>query len=219
MENKQFICLANSKKYSGRCLAGIEVLRDEAGKFNLVRDAAGGLRWLRPVSHAEHGEVPIKEVEHLELLDIVECDAAMLCPQGYQSENFFYEGKRFDKVGHLNARWENLDQLCETRTDVLLGNQRKSVSDAEADELGLSIVLVKVAAEQFRLYEVGVQLRAAFEWGGAKYDFPVTDIVFHLRWIDEPDLLAGKAHIYLCVSLALSLEGQHYKLVAGILGA
>jgi hypothetical protein len=215
----QFICLANSKKYSGRCLAGIEVRRDEAGKFHLVRDEAGGVRWVRPVSHAEHGEVPIKEVEHLELLDIVECDMAAPCPQGYQSENFFYEGKRFEKVGHLNARFENLDQLAEHQATALLGNQRKSISDAEADALGQSIVLVKAAAATFRLYEKRAQLRAVFEWAGKQYDLPVTDIVFHLRWIDEPDVLAGKQHIYLCVSLAISLEGQHYKLVAGVLGA
>ena len=42
---KRVVCLANSRKLSGRCVAGKELVSDRP------------LRWLRPVSNREHEEV------------------------------------------------------------------------------------------------------------------------------------------------------------------
>ncbi len=43
---KRIVCLANSRKYSGRCIAGKELLAD--GRPG---------RWIRPVSARENEEV------------------------------------------------------------------------------------------------------------------------------------------------------------------
>lgn len=215
---KIFVCLANSKKYGGRCLAGIELTLDENGKPHLALDANGKPRWIRPVAHTEHGEVPQAAVQHIHLLDIVAFESDAPCPQGYQTENVFYQGKTFDVCGKLNAKPENLDQLAECQLDVLLGNRQKFLTVAEAAALEQSILLIKVATAEVKLYETGAHLRMAFCWQHTHYDLPVTDLDFHLRWIDAPKLLEDKAHAYLCISLAVNFEGRHHKLVAGIIG-
>lgn len=215
---KIFVCLANSKKYGGRCLAGIELTLDAAGKPHLALDANGKPHWIRPVAHSEHGEVPQTAVQHIHLLDIAtfECDTP--CPQGYQTENVYYHGNTFEVCGKLNAKPENLDQLIENQSDTLLGNRQKFLTVAEATALGHSIVLIKTATAQVKLYETGAHLRMAFRWQHTQYDLPVTDLDFHLHWIDDPKLLEGKTNTYLCISLAVNFEGRHHKLVAGILG-
>lgn len=214
---KIFICLTNSKKYSGRCLAGIELERDAHHKWHLPHAEQGNVRWIRPVGKGDHGSVPIPQVKHLNLLDIVAFDAGVPCPETYQTENIHYLGTRFEKVGHLNAKPENLNQLAEHHTDLLLGNREKFVTTEEAKTLDHSIVLIKTDTPHLHLHEKGVQLRCGFQWKAVQYDLPVTDIVFHLDWIDHPHLLAGKEHLYLCVSLAIEMDGKHHKLVAGIL--
>ena len=42
---KRMVCLANSRKLNGRCVAGIELVGDRR------------IGWIRPVSDREHGEV------------------------------------------------------------------------------------------------------------------------------------------------------------------
>ena len=46
---KKIICLANSRKMSGRCIAGKEVLN---GHYS---------QWIRPVSHRDTGEISEEE--------------------------------------------------------------------------------------------------------------------------------------------------------------
>jgi hypothetical protein len=215
---KIFVCLANSKKYGGRCLAGIELTRDENGKPHLALNASGKPNWIRPVAHTEHGEVPQDTVKHIRLLDFVEFEAAEPCPKGYQTENIFYTGKTFTVCGNLNNKQENLNQLIENQSDILLGSKDKYIAASEVDALGHSITLIRTEASKVHCYEKGAHLRMVFSWKNTTYDLPVTDIDFHLRWIDHPDLLQSVACVYLCVSLAINFEGRHYKLVAGILG-
>ena len=72
---KTIICLANSKKYGERCIAGIEVTAKPTGGWQIVKEN-GKPRWLRPVSSfSNHGEVKEQEVADIELLDVVEFDA------------------------------------------------------------------------------------------------------------------------------------------------
>ena len=211
---KIFVCLANSKKYGGRCLAGIELTRDEQGKPHLTLDAQGKPRWIRPVAHTEHGEIPQMEVKHIRLLDFVEFESAEPCPHGYQTENIFYQGKTFDVCGNLNVKSENLDQLVENQSDIILGNREKYISASEVDALGHSIVLIKTDTSRIKLYETGAHLRMAFFWQNTAYDLPVTDMDFHLRWIDEPTILHDKPNAYLCISLAINFEGRHHKFIS-----
>lgn len=216
---KLFICLANSKKYGGRCLAGIETWRDEAGVLQIVRDTNGFPQWIRPVSRGEYGEIPEQLVRHLQLCDLVSFEMEAACPQDFQRENVhFNKGIPFEKSGNLKLKSTNLTQLADSRKG-LLGNHRKSLTPSEIATLDHSIVLICVAPSSVRLYEIGAtHLRMTFQYQDAHYDLPVTDIDFYLRWIDTPDMLTSKTDIFLCVSLSKEKEGYYYKLVAGVLG-
>lgn len=209
--------LANSKKYGGRCLAGIEVERDEAGALHVTRTAHHLPAWIRPVSRTPYGEMPEKLVRHLQLCDLVSFDMDFACPQEFQRENVFYTANRFEKTGNLNLKAHNLAQLTDTR-EGLLGNLRKSLTPAEAAGLDHSIVLIRTQPSAMRFYEIGAtHLRTVFPYQDATFDLPVTDIDFYLKWIDVPDLLSPATDVFLCVSLSREKDGFYYKLVAGVL--
>ncbi len=87
---KIFICLANSKKYGERCIAGVEITDFDGTNYSMVK-VDSQPKWLRPVSKKDHGEVSANLVGKLNLLDIVEFDMLSECPRGYQSENVFFD--------------------------------------------------------------------------------------------------------------------------------
>ena len=79
--NKQILCLANSRKYGGRCVVGKEVLADRT------------LVWVRPVGSSPTGEVMPDEMcfedESLpQLLDVIEVPLLEPNPLPYQPENW-----------------------------------------------------------------------------------------------------------------------------------
>ena len=86
---KHFICLANSFKYAGRCLGGIEIeMKDN--KYTIVRNENGTPKWIRPISFEEHGQLPASETRHINILDIIEVDITETCPKYAHSENIHY---------------------------------------------------------------------------------------------------------------------------------
>lgn len=95
----QIICLANSKKYGDRCIAGIEIT---TGK------------WIRPFSNLEYGQVPIKmcliDGEEPKLLDILEIPLATT-GSGYECENRSILHGKWQRVGR--ASLTDLIQYCE----------------------------------------------------------------------------------------------------------
>ncbi len=214
---KQLICLANSRKYGGRCLAGIEVFRDENQKLQLTRQPDGKPKWIRPVSETEFGAVPNLTTKHIQLLDIVSFDAGIACPENYQTENVFYLKKEFQKESFLHCRCENLDQLADCECQEILGSRSKSIRHENIGHLDRSIVLIKTDEPKLIFKEWGSQLRLGFSHRETFYDLPVTDTDFHCRWIDRPNLVAAARSIYLCISISLERDGWHQKLVAGVL--
>ena len=97
---KIFVCLANSKKYGGRCIAGIELNQDVNSSFSLVKHNSNP-NWIRPISKTEHGEVDSTLVEHIKIGDIVEINISEICPQGYQSENVLFDTSSISILGKM----------------------------------------------------------------------------------------------------------------------
>lgn len=93
------ICLANSLKHNGRCVAGIDI-------------ATG--QWIRPVSRLSSGRISVERStingEPIQPLDLVEIPLANT-GQGYECENRLIlpgDWQRLDKVGA-----ETMLQYCE----------------------------------------------------------------------------------------------------------
>jgi hypothetical protein len=107
----QIICLANSKKYGDRCIAGIET---STGK------------WIRPTSNLEYGQVPKEMIlvdgKEPRLLDILEIPLATTCP-GYEYENRSLLRGKWQRIG--KAAIADLLQYCEQ--DIIHSQWQNSV--------------------------------------------------------------------------------------------
>jgi hypothetical protein len=218
---RQFICLANSKKYTQRCIAGIELEKSarKGYKYQIVRRAENPL-WLRPVSSSDHGEVTAELVDHINLLDIVEVNVIAPAPQGYQSENVLFDNQRLEVVDKIDKKEALLDKLLAVDQPALFGNKDKVVQSYEIGRLDHSLLLIK-PVDVFVFEAINPkgnsQIRASFTYGTTLYDLPVTDIDFIEKFAQNRDILQGCNHIYFTVSLGIAYNGRHYKLVAGII--
>ena len=87
-----FICLANSYKRGGRCIAGIEIDIDSNNHWFVVRNADGNHKWIRPISQTtEYGEIPEGEARFLSLLSVVRIIDVIPCPNMAHSEDVYYK--------------------------------------------------------------------------------------------------------------------------------
>lgn len=213
----RFICLANSRKYGGRCLAGLQINDED----DIVRLSDGRPRWIRPVWPENGGAIPFYHVERIRLLDIVEVDVARPVWDGFQTENYRFDVSSLRVVGQYAFTTALLNALTYTETAEILGNVAHSVSVEEARFLDHSLALIRVQPP-FVFYQKFVgphrkeQLRMKFCYERVSYDLSVTDPAFLETYRQNPDCLKGLDDVYLCVSLGGEHDGAHYKLVAGV---
>ncbi len=208
----QFICLANSYKEGGRCIAGIE-LQDGKPVFEY-----GKPKWIRPVSaETPHGEVPSHLSTDLKLLDVVEIEVTNSTPQGFQKENVLFVQSNIKIKTTFESR--NLDSLCSQLQTSLFGNKGKAVSETEIGLLDESLTLIMV--DSFRLTAnpgTPEKPRIQFVYNNYNYpDLPITDPAFIQKYRANKNLLDSVSKLYLCLSLAIVQNGWHSKLVAGVI--
>lgn len=84
---KYFICLANSYKHGGRCIAGIEVIPQSDGNLGIVHHDDGRPRWIRPVSMSANGEIPNHLAESFEIFSLVKLTDVEPCPDKAHTED------------------------------------------------------------------------------------------------------------------------------------
>lgn len=217
----QFICLANSKKYNERCIAGVSVTKKEKGGYVLKQNAHKPV-WIRPVTLQNHGQVPSELVRHIKVLDVVEIEVEKEVPNGYQSENVLFKRKSLKVVGKISAAKANLDLLVDNSQSNIFGNWGKAVHKDKIGEVSYSLTMIKVQdPEVYLRTEYGEQHRLKFNFKGNMYDLPITDVKF-LEYIhslkkdtDLSQILKGD--VFLTISLGVEHEEFHYKLIAGII--
>ncbi|GAB4208162.1 MAG: hypothetical protein OHK0022_37360 [Roseiflexaceae bacterium] len=214
---KLFICLANSKKYSGRCIAGVEINRTVWG-YAIVCEGTKPL-WVRPVSGQEHGQVEGGLVERLRLLDVVEVETVAAAPQGCQTENYTFIPASLRVVDHI--RHPHLLQEAAYTGRYLFDNTGKAVPADQVQFLDHSLLLIQ--PQELSIHTATTargeeQLRAVFGFAGRAHDLPITDLGFIERYHQQgcPPFRPGRT--FLTISLGLEHQGWHYKLVAGVIG-
>src|SRR5438477_9111006 len=159
------ICLANSNKMGGRCIAGL-------------RTDGGG--WVRPIaSETEHGQLYFRHFKlddgsEPKVLDVIRVDLARAAPAPGQPENWIIGPAPWalrsrpvpeDLFPRLNA--------AITVTRLLLGSVRVSVPAAAACELASSLSLVMPSSPRWYLNpdrDDRPQPRVIFELDRQRYD-------------------------------------------------
>ena len=212
---KLFLCLANSKKFGDRCIAGIELIKN-SGKYKPVIKQ-GKPKWLRPVSKSNQGAVSGALVGKFRLMNIIEVDVEEACPDGYQSENITFKENSIKNIGDIRLSEKNLDVFIDDEQDKLFGNRGKAVSEDDIDSVGHSLTLIKVTEFEINRREPDGQLRINFEFNNNWYDLPITDIDFIEKYRENELLLENKSCLYLTISLGVYHNGWHSKLIAGVI--
>lgn len=220
---KRIVCLANSRKISGRCIAGREF---DGGR-------AGG--WIRPVSAREHEEISENERQYEDgsdpkVLDILETPLIEHRPKTYQCENWLLDDKLYWKrVGTVH--WNELAVL-EDKPQLLWINGHHTyhglndrIPLAEAAKLGNSLYLLRVLRVELSVFAPGAdfgnpkkRVQARFEYQGIGYHLWVTDPTIERPYVAkvEGDYKLGEC--YLTVSLGEPADdGYCYKLVAAVI--
>ena len=94
MAVRRIVCLANSYKFGGRCVAGVELM--PSGGFG---------RWIRPVADrsrraVSNSQQTCTDGTGSQLLDVLDIDFGRAVPKGHQSEDILINpSKSWKKVG------------------------------------------------------------------------------------------------------------------------
>lgn len=212
---KRIVCLANSFKKGGSCVAGRELI------------GAGFGRWIRPVGDRPTAEVRTSESGNLKLLDIVDVPLLRAEPRHHQTENHVIDAsQRWLKVGELP--WAALAEMIDRPASLWINSDHTKgpgsydcMSETEAFTLDTSLVLIK--PEKFSI-EVGPHYytgkrtwRADFDYKGTSYNVSLTDPIATGKYTTDGSYLLD--NVYACVSLTEPWEKDNnrcHKLVAAI---
>jgi len=219
---KIIVCLANSRKYSGRCVAGKEVT------------ASGYGGWVRPVSARPSAELSEEERRYPNgddprVLDVISVPLMAAAPILYQTENHVIDRKYYwERRGRV--AWERLARLVdETNTLWAPGNSsyygrndRLTVELAGQERASLLLIepetlVMRVLTEGEEFGNPRRRVRAQFDFGGIPYLLAVTDPVAERAFLSKPDGDYVLEEAYLTVSLGEPhTDDCCYKLVAAV---
>jgi very-short-patch-repair endonuclease len=217
----EFICLADSLKLNGHCIAGLRL---------------DGQGWIRPVSDAKTGELLDKHIRFAgggmpKVGDVVRAEFLSARPEACQPENC---------VVDVSAPWNYLGTVDQASLELVLdrlssgdllfgdADKRIAVDVLDACAAQASLALVEPRELVFRVVQKttrkGLQARAAFRLGRIQYDLPFTDLAYveALYDLGEGEYsvhelgIAEGDRLLLTVSLAEPFEDFCYKLVAGL---
>jgi hypothetical protein len=218
----QFICLAHSKKYSKRCVAGVRLDTGE---------------WIRPISKEKHGELSPSDV-HLsndgdpQNFDVISASLGQHVPAKNQPENWRIQNSPWSLICRPPPK-EHATLLKKAlfRGSILFGNtlDRVAYHEFETAPAKESLLLAKPVHPRWivkRTLTWKKQLRVNFHLDSVPYDLAVTDIPYDDK-LKELELgeysseqlgIQNDNVIYFTLSLGEPLDnGYCFKLVAAVL--
>jgi len=217
----EFICLANSYKHSGRCVAGL-------------RTDGGG--WIRPVPADGTGTLLPSHYQlagsgEPKILDVIRLGLTKPAPRFFQPENHTMEQRRWELI----ARPASISHLATLAAALHRGQDLFRTTDGSVPEEFLkrspvpsSLELVHPAEIRwqsvFHTGEMTLKGRVRFRLGNTWHDLPLTDPLYltKLQRLKEGDHtqveigIASDRQILLTISLGEPYKGHCYKLVAAI---
>ena len=220
-----FVCLASSTKFGGRCVAGIR---------------ADGGGWVRPVSRdTDHGQLQLRHMKlndgsEPRVLDLIRVDLACARPGPGHPENWEI-GKRPWELISRPAEAEVVSMLnaAVTLGPLLLESPGGQIVEHAASALSASLALVLPSRLRWKLrkgdFDVFPQPRVLFDLEDRSYDLPVTDPLWTTRirralaerepgeHAQEAIGVAAESKFLITVSLSEPFHGVCYKLAASMI--
>jgi hypothetical protein len=218
---KRIVCLANSRKLSGRCVAGIELSGTQA------------VGWIRPVSSREHEEVSEYERQYEDgsdprVLDILDVPLLEPRPKHYQQENWLLDPDRYwVKTGR--ATWSQLAPLAAQNEELWINGHSSynGVNDriptALAEKLRSSLRLLRVDRLRLAVFKPGEtfgntkrRVQARFHHNRVQYRLWITDPRYERTYLAKSDGEYEIGESLLTISLGEPYNDMCYKLTAAI---
>ena len=219
---KRIVCLANSRKLNGRCIAGRELINDFPGD------------WIRPVSIREHQEVSEYERQYKDgsdprLLDILDIPLQKHQPEDYQQENWLLDPEYYwRKVAKYS--WNDLQKLSEI--GGVLWRNGDSTYNGSNDQIPLhhakdetsSLKLIHVDKLSLRVFAPQKafgnskrRVQGRFRFGYNYYALWVTDPDIERAYLKREDGNYELGECYLTISLGEPYNSYCYKLIAAVM--
>lgn len=215
--DKHFICLANSYKRGGRCIAGIEVSIDNDQWAVLCR-SDGSPCWIRPIDrNTEYGEITEGDARFIPMFSVVKLTNVEPCPHQAHSEDVFFS--QMSPVGMIHPSDEVLRSFEDKAHQEIFYSTDLGISPEVYAQGDYSLMLIHPG--RFHFVEDPTKNRAkyrmTFLFHGVSYDFSVTDPTFYDLIAQHPDTIETLNDLYLTLSIGLEYEGRHHKLIAGVI--
>ena len=214
---KRIVCLANSQKKGGLCVAGKEV-------------ANGGIaNWIRPISGRPGEEITRHESRYedgcyLHVMDIVDVPIIRHRPNEFQSENWLMNSnKRWKKIGQME--WGELVQLVDpieplwnigVRTTYGINNR---MEPAIAHTISNSLRFLWVDALKVSVTSTDWSRRVdgKFQHSDTVYKLSIADPHTKQTFLDLPNAIYNMGGCFITVSVGELYRGYHYKLIATVI--
>ena len=219
---KRIACLANSRKLSGRCVAG------------KVLEGNRPVGWIRPISAREHEEVSEYERQYQDgsdprVLDIMDVPLLDASPTGYQQENWLLDPQHYwVKVGRVT--WSDLQRLADPAAPLWVNGQstynglNDKIPLPLAGEVRSSLRLIRVHRLTLSAFKPGEafgnpkrRVQGQFQYGGVEYRLWVTDPDYERTYLAKPDGDHDIGESFLTISLGEAYNDACYKLIAAII--
>lgn len=214
----RIVCLANSKKLGGHCVAGKELAGEQFGP------------WIRPVGSTATGELHGWQCQYGTggqpgLLDIIELELGGHVPHGYQTENHSLGTGKWASAGTVPP--SDLQGLADSPTTLWENGHHSGsglhdrIPEVQAQKQTTSLALVQ--ANDFR-YDVApnpfkanaLNVRGEFHYNGVTYSLKVTDPAAEQRAIEMGIGLHPIGARWITLSLGEPFEHHVYKLIAAV---
>lgn len=220
MHTAIFVCLANSRKHKGRCLAGKALYN---GSFT---------KWIRPIT--THPSEELQASEHrlqtgqdAAILDLI--NITLIEPKGklHQQENWLMDvSVPLKKMGTMTV--EEVSQVIDSPPNLWgVGfSSKNAINDfvpaSEIQQFDCSLFLVEVdnlivhIVEETYPYFRKV-MAGTFSYKGSTYKLKITDPVFENDFGAHPVGDYEMEKTLLTISLGENFKDNFYKLIAGII--
>jgi len=219
MPSIEIVCLANSIKHGGRCVAGLRL---------------DGQGWLRPISRQVDGTLAYYHYRYADSslvrhLDTVRVSVTKPRPAAYQPENWVIDGKPWELIARpIAAHQLPILERALVRGPAILHSETDRVppGDVAASQKPASLALI--APERIELRKTPgkhehPRARAIFELASpersVRYDFSLTDPYWRDEAVCRGPIILSQAETPFVATVSLSepFEGHCYKLVAAVI--